>query len=478
MGFRLPQLMAVAVATAASAHGAWAQQADSVTLRGSLGGGNQPLVLAPVSDPTAGTVTGTPMGSSTAASDPAADAGRVTRQMPQAKGPEPDPTETGTISHRVVPETDPFAAVGLRAGGFILYPALTTGFTHATNDSGSGRSETITVTPELRLQSDWLDNAASLTLRGSYGKDLAGDTPDSPTASVDATGRIDLKPGWDIGLAGSYNYSRQSITDPNFPAGVKQPPGVHELTGSAALDGRFGRMVFTAEGKADRAFYENGTSGGAIVDQSYRNNTAFGGRLRLGYESPLGITPFVEGEVTRRQYDEAVDNNGFRRSSLATIGRAGVAFDRGPVLSGEMAVGYGIERFDDPALADLRTLTLDGSLVWSPTRLYTVTLTGSTGFNPGTDIGSSGSIVHDASVDIAYAWRPDVTVDWTGSVDHEAFQGTGRVDTTTKAGIGATWKLNRSAWLTGGYAHKWVNSTAAGNTYQSDALSIGLRLQR
>ncbi len=472
MGFRLPSLMAVAIAAAAATHGAWAQDAADTALRGGLDDGQSPLVLAAASaDPAA------------APSDTTTDTtGRVQRQLPQAKGPEPDPldpTATGTIAH-TVPETeeDPFAAVGMRAGSFILYPSLTTSFEHATNASGNGRSDTLTVTPELRLQSDWAQHAATLTLRGSYAHDFAGTSPDSPSGSVDGTARIDLKPGWDIGLAGTYTYSQQSISDPNFPAGVDHPPGVHDFSGSAALNGGFGRKIFTLEGKLARSVYENGTSGGAVVDQGYRDNTVFGGRLRLGYESPLGVTPFVEGEVSRRHYDQAADNNGLRRSSLATIGRAGLAFDRGPVLTGEVAVGYGVQSFDDPALASLSALTVDGSLVWSPSRLYTVTFTGSTAFNPGTDAASSGSVAHDGSVDVAYAWKPNLTVDWTGDVKHETFQGTGRVDTTVKAGVGATWKLNRRTWLTGGYSHEWAMSTAAGNTYQSDVLSVELRLQK
>ena len=222
---------------------------------------------------------------------------------------------TGTISHKVpASEDDPFAALGIRAGSFILYPSLTTSYEHATNASGNGRSDTLTVTPELRLQSDWALHAATLTLRGSYAREFTSDTPDSPSGSADATGRIDLKPGWDIGLAGNYSYAQQSISDPNFPAGVDNRPGVHDFSGSAALNGRFGRKVFTAEGKVGRSIYENGTSSGAVVDQGYRNNTTFGGRLRLGYELPLGVTPFVEGEVSRRHYDQTTDNNGLRRS--------------------------------------------------------------------------------------------------------------------------------------------------------------------
>ena len=473
MGFRLPPLLAVAVAAAAWTHGAWAQEATATALRGSVDEDQSPLVLVPV-PPAA-------VGPQTAPADTIDDPSRVQRQMPQAKGPEPDPldlAETGSIRRKAVVDDDPFAAIGIRASSFILYPSLTTTAEHGANASGKGPSDTITVTPELRLQSDWAQHEATLTLRGSYDKEFTSTTPDSPSASAEATGRIDLKPGWTIGLDGRYDYSQQDITDPSFPAGVDHPPGVHSFSGSTTLNGHFGRTIFALQGKADRTLYENGTSGGAVLDQGYRDNTAFGGRLRLGYESPLGVTPFVEGEVSRRQYDQTTDNNGLRRGSLATIGRAGLAFDRGPVLTGEMALGYGVQSFDDAALAPLRALTADGSLVWSPTRLYTVTLGSATAFNPGTDAGSSGSVAYNGSVDVAYAWKHDLTVDWTASVGHETFQGTDRVDTTVKAGVGATWKLNRRTYLTGGYTHVWANSTAAGNTYQSDALRLELRLQR
>ena len=122
MGFRLPSLMAVAVAAAASAHAALAQGAASTGLGGSSGDGQPPpLVLAEAAADPAATATATP-----APADTTEASGRAQRQLPQAKGAEPDPldpTATGTISHKV-PETedDPFAALGIRAGSFILYP--------------------------------------------------------------------------------------------------------------------------------------------------------------------------------------------------------------------------------------------------------------------------------------------------------------------------------------------------------------------
>ena len=376
---------------------------------------------------------------------------------------------------------DPYEALGIRVGSFILYPSVTSFIGYTTNASGSAGAAGSgfgQLQPELFIQSDWGRHEATLSLRGSYEKFFDGASPDKPSAAAAATARIDFANDWTADLAAGATYDQQNISDAGFPAGADTPPGVIGLSSSAALNGNFGRSIFTVAGSVDRTTYENATSGGVPVDQGDRTNTVFGGRLRVGYEATASLTPFVEAEVSRRAFDRTIDNGGKQRSSSGLAVRAGVAFDRGPLLTGEIAFGTVQEDFDDPSLASLSALSVDGSLVWSPTELTTVTLDGSTAINPSTDPASSGSVVYDASVDIAYAWRRNFTLDWTGEINHEHFQGSEEVDTTYDLGMSATWKINRSFHLTAGYVHEWVASTDPTVDYQSDAVKVGLRAQR
>lgn len=379
------------------------------------------------------------------------------------------------------PDENPYDALGIRAGSFILYPSLTatTGYTtNASGSAGAAGSGFGLLEPELFVQSDWARHEATLSLRGSYERFFDGVSPDKPSAGADATARIDLENEWTADLAAGATYDRQNISDASFPAGADTPPGVIGLASSAALNGNFGRATFTIAGSVDRTIYENATSGGVPVDQGDRTNTEFSGRLRVGYEATASLTPFVEGEISRRAYDRLVDNGGKQRSGTGMAARAGVAFDRGPLLKGEIAIGTTQEDFDDPTLATLSALSIDGSLVWSPTELTTVTFDASTGVNPSTNTASSGSVVYDGSVDIAYAWRRNFTINWTGEISHEHFQGTEEIDTTYDVGMSATWKINRSLHLTAGYVHEWVVSTDPTVDYQSDAVKVGLRAQR
>lgn len=473
------QILASVVLAVVSAGAALAQDDDLPALRG----GFDPDVAAPgeplvIEAPTAFT-----SGDDGSAEEDAGPVRPVQKEPPVA-GAEPDDSLTGAIGPnrpKKAPEEDPYAPVGIRAGSFLLYPSLgvTGGYTTNASGTASGTgSGSVTVTPELDIQSDWARHALSLTLRGSY-LDYFEDAFDSePMAEASAKGRIDLPEDWKAELGAGYTYQRQSISDEDFPAGVDEAPGVHDLIATAAVSGDIGRVALTAAAGVERTIYENGRAGTAIVDQGYRTNNLYTARLRLGYEVSPVLTPFVEGEFGLRLYDRDADPFGIERSGHGETVRAGVEIDALPQLKGEIAVGVHRETFDDASLATLKALTVDGSLAWAPTPLTTVTFNAKTTMNPTTDPASSGSILYDGSIDLAYQWRRNFSIDWTAGMSQENFQGIGLEDRTYRLGIGTTWKLNRALQLTSGYMHKWLDSSDESRNYESDAVSVGLRVQR
>jgi hypothetical protein len=383
-----------------------------------------------------------------------------------------------TVAPAAVPApapADPYEALGIRLGGFILYPTMTItgGYTTNAAASAGGSASTFgTVEPELRLQSDWDRHEFTLTAKGGYERFFDGAAADKPSGSVQATGRIDFADDWTADLGAGVDYSLADI-----PTGADTAPALTESTASAAINGHLGRATLTVAGNIDRSVYGDAALAGAPIDQGDRDNTAYGTRLRLGYDGPI-VSPFVEGEIVRREYDRKFDTSSLQRSSTATALRGGIAFDRGPLLTGEIGVGTLREVYDDPSLATIQAFTVDGNLVWSPTELATVTFDASTTINPNTDPASSGSVKHEASLQVDYAWRDNVTLTGTGSISREQFQGTGEDDYTYDAGFGATWKLNRALWLTATYEHEWYVSSDPSQNYSSDTVKVGLKAQR
>lgn len=409
----------------------------------------------------------------------------ATRQNPRvAAAPMIDASDpptfiAGNALRRTLNE-DPYAALGIRTGSFLLFPSvdLSTGYTSNTTDTKDGGGAWLAiVAPELLIQSDWSRHEAALSLRGSY-ETYSDDTRNAPEFDAEATTRLDFADRWHGDFRAAYFYGTESLSDPNLPAGVNESPDVHDFAGSAALSGAFGRHVFTAEVLADRSLYGDAKSGGQTISQRDRNNTLYGGRLRLGYEMTRTFVPFVEAVLTHRVYDQRTDDLGIERASRGDGLRAGFAFDRSPVSSGELALGYLRETFDDSSLDTLSAFTVDGLLVWAPTRLTTVTTAVLSSIEPTTDPASSGSVVYDAGVDVAYAWRPNVVLAGAAGARYEGFQGTDQVDWTYELGLAATWRINRSAELALGYVHEWRESTDRSNNYDSDTVRLDLRVKR
>jgi hypothetical protein len=447
------------------------------TLRGGFDPETEPLSILPALEAEPAATATMP--------EPEADDLQTGKALPEqepARATNPDPDdELTTAGVRKAPEDDPFAALGIRAGGFILFPSVEFSAGYSTNAegvAGTPGSGFWIVAPELEIRSDWAEHEATLTMGGSYQEFTDGVTEAQPEASIDATGRIDLPAEWTTDLSAGYSFQNQSVSDPNFPAGVDEAPGVHDLIATASVNGPVGKLDLTVAGTVERTIYENAMSGDTVVDQGDRTNNRYATRVRVGYALTPAITPFVEGELGWRVYDRPIDDSGIARSSRSEAVRVGIAYDDAPILKGEVAVGVRREVFDDPGLATLSALTVDGSLAWAPTRLTTVTFDASTVFNPSTDPASSGSIAYDASVELAYAWRRNVTIKGKVAFKDERFQGIDLENRTYDASLGWVWKLNRTLQVTAEYVHEWLDSSDASANYESDTVKVGLKVQR
>ncbi len=443
------------------------------------------------------------------AADAATDDGKTTaKPATEAVETAPDPVETGTIvpepvdnarvapvpmidtsdppnfiagnALRRTPDEDPFAPLGIRAGSFLLFPEVgfSTGYTTNTTNTRNGNGAGFAVVaPQILMQSDWSRHEATLLLRGSQ-ETFSDKTDDVPEAEAAGTLLFDLADRWNVDLQSTYRYGRESLSDPDLPGGVDKAPDRYDFNNSAALNGAFGRNVFTFEAKGDRSTYSDAKSGGKTVNQGDRDNTLYGVRLRTGYEVTRAFTPFVEGVLTNRVYDQRKDDNGLVRTSNGNGLRAGFAFDRGPVSTGEIAIGYMGETFQDKALKDFSAMTVDGLLAWAPTQLTTITTSLSSSLDPTTDRNSSGSIVYDAKTELAYAWRANADLAANAGVRYARYQGTHQVDWTYQLGLDATWKLNRYSELAAGYVHEWRQSTDRANDYSTDTIRLNLRIYR
>lgn len=378
-------------------------------------------------------------------------------------------------------DTGAFEPLGIRLGSFILRPAIEfrTGYTSNAAGSPTGSpSGTLTVAPDITLQSDWSEHALGFRLKGAYEYFTDTTVSPDPTLYVEANGRIDLPDDWALRLKADYDYETQSLDVLGYPIGADNPPGVNTFDGGATLDGNFGLVLVELRGTATYTSYEDADIAGLTVDQSYRNNAYWSGAARVGYQVTPSVAPFVEAQLSTRQFSQPTDLFGYSRNSNGITIRGGLQYSADPVLKGEIALGWHHEQYVDAAYSSFDAPTIDASLIWSPSPLTEVTLTAATSVDPADDLTASSTLVYNVALSAQRFIRENFTLEGDVSWKRQHYIGTDLSDITYEAGIGATWKLNREAWLVGRLAQEYYVSAAPGGNYPTTTATIGIRFQR
>ncbi|MGU3577140.1 outer membrane beta-barrel protein [Brucellaceae bacterium C25G] len=380
------------------------------------------------------------------------------------------------------PETDPYAALGIRSGNFTLRPSLEQGLraTSNANNSNTGKSAVLSETQlRLDIQTDLPRHAAFFNLAGNWTKSISGDDVSEPYLFLNSGLRFDLDSQSHLDLGFDYLLRRESASSPNSLALADENPIVQTLTGKMGVEREGGLLFGRADAQFDRHIYgEADLIGGGRLSQSDRNNNYIAGKLRGGFQLSAVLKPFVEVELGKRIYDDKYDHNGFQRSGDQYSASAGLMFDMGEKLNGELSVGYLKAKFDDDRLRDLDGLAFNALVNWSPRRGTDVTLNGRTQVEGATTANVSGSLLYLASLEVKHSLRSNLML--SAGLDtriRDNKDNTG-FDYTYGAQIGATYWINRFVALNARLRHEQLQSDLASREYKSNSIYVGLKLQR
>jgi len=379
---------------------------------------------------------------------------------------------------------DPYAPLGIDAGAFDLYPAveLIGGYdTNPEREPGDGGARLYTVAPELRAQSNWSRHELKADLRGSY----TGYSPDAtpslsrPYLNGKIDGRVDVTKRTRIDLGGRMLVSTDNPGSPNLQADLAKLPIFTTVGGTAGLGQRFNRFDVSIKGDVERTAYQNSTlTDGSIASNEDRNYNQYTGTLRGSYELSPGLTPFVEVAADTRVHDLDADFSGFQRDSKGLTGKAGAKFELTRLLSGEAAVGYTRRVYDDPRLAMIGGLIGNASLLWTVDALTSFKLTAASSVGESAVPDVSGALYRDVGLQLDHAFRRWLIGSLKFGFGLDDYVGLDRIDKRYSAGVGLTYKLNRSVQIKGEFRQDWLRSNIEDVDYAASIFLLGLRLQR
>ena len=281
----------------------------------------------------------------------------------------------GNAAARPLPiaEVDPYAALGIRAGSFLILPAVELSAGYDTNPATRARRS-----PAPRTSS-WHRNCRSAPIGSAMRSPPTSAAPIPSTATTASRRRSTALISTRKSTAASTSratrrsFSRTaSLSPPTIPAVQTLRPGSpscrsipRSAARSAWCSNSTGSSV-SLKGTFDRSMYENSAlTDGESASNADRNFDQYAGILRVGYEIDPGLKPFVE--VQRRCSASTTRSSiaaGCERNSIGTSAKVGGACrsvrlahrrDGGRIsrahLQGPDAAGH--QRHDRRRLADL-----------------------------------------------------------------------------------------------------------------------------
>ncbi|MBB98127.1 MAG: hypothetical protein CML67_01115 [Rhodobacteraceae bacterium] len=414
--------------------------------------------------------------------EPLAEAGRIRAVQPFAERLRAVSRRSATggggslINDIYDGETQRDAPRGIRVGSFLLYPELFTGLGWTDNRSGdtSGTSGLLyRVAPTLRAQSDWSRHSLGVNFRGSFTGYPDSSVEADPSATLDALLRLDVSDRTEVDVSARYGLSLEDSGSAEATGGGRD---IHELGGGLALRRSVGLIGAELRGEVDSTVYSGGNSTAANRE---RDNALFSATLRLDSNTGAGLQPFVEGSLfTRRYFERCTDLTLCAdRDSKGYALRAGIAFDVGGKITGDIGAGWRSETLDDTRLARLEGLTVDGSLIWSPTRLTTVTATLATNLAPSTIAGTPGSLLYSGDLRLAHGFSDALSGEIGVGLSRRDYAGIRLIEDEASATAALTWALTSNVAVQGRYTFRRFSSTTPGAGYSENAIEGGLRFR-
>jgi hypothetical protein len=399
----------------------------------------------------------------------------------------PNTFALGQLPQRLLPiagEVDPYAALGIRAGSFILLPSLDVSAAASTNPEripGGAPAPYMVAAPELIVRSDWERHSLTADIAGSWTQ-YVGDLLPSlnvPYMNSKVDGRIDVTRDTQINLQLRGLISTDNPGSPNNQFGLAQLPINFDVGQTVGITQQFNRLTLNLRGTFDRTTYNPSLlTDGEYSSNADRNFDQWGGVGRIAYEIDPALRPFIQIEGDQRVHDEAFDRNNLQRESVGVTEKVGAAINMFGSLSGEMAIGYVNRAYKDPTLPTIQGVVGDGALIWQPTGLTTAKLSATSQIYETTVAGASGQFSRDLAVEVDHSFRYWLVGILKGGYGNDVYPGAGLQDNRWYVSVGAVYKVTREWQLNATVRQDWQIATQPTFTFNATSVLFGVRFQQ
>lgn len=385
------------------------------------------------------------------------------------------------VTSRPHPEYD---ALGIRLGGFIMYPRVSLSGTFDDNVYGlpSKTSGFITsIAPSLDFASDWTRNSLNVDFRYERDQYVSQSNQSSDEFSLSSNGRLDI----DHASAATFtlNLARlvQPRTSPDSFAALQEPVKYDLITTGGSIYREFNRIRLDASISNNYySFFDAPLIGGGVFPESSRDENVVNESLRASWAFSPSLATFLEVSPNQSYFLHAPTNGFASFDSSGYAATVGVNGQITHLITADAGIGYYAQSYADPRISEQTGLAYNATLHYYPTQLLTVTGRASHSFAAAGIPGTPSSNVDSLDVRADYEVRRFLIVSPELSYVRYGYPGISRTDDRYGASFSATYLVNRYLGVTGSYNYIRQNSNGAfgGIDFDDNRISLTLTLQR
>ncbi|MEO0061561.1 MAG: hypothetical protein RLZZ08_121 [Pseudomonadota bacterium] len=376
-----------------------------------------------------------------------------------------------------VPETvtENLDPKGIPLGSFVLYPRWNEDLRYDTNVYNRPVAQDdllLVLRPTARLASNFGRHAVQLDVSGEARRYAYNEGENSEQWAVRGQGRLDLANRFVIsGYAGiADRIERRGTLGDEFV--TDKPVSFREIIGGASVAREGGVLEWKVSADSRRSAFDNSTSGGLPVDQSYRDARRDSVSYRLDYHRfpRLGLTARVTG--TRLRYDDFKDRNS---SGFSILG--GITYEATDLIDVEAVVGYVQHSAGATGQPGIKAFDYALTAKWTPTPRSSFRLSGARSVEraPQVQLATVLQSTLDASATYAVATRTLLSLD--AGIERDDFRGIDRKDTRYFAEASVRQLVTpQLAAVFGVGARKQSSSGLGGRDYSGATVRAGISL--
>jgi hypothetical protein len=394
--------------------------------------------------------------------------GAVPGALPEGKG----------VMDRARAEYDP---VGVPIGTFLLFPTFAGSGTFDTNTfrAASGSSSDIfwTLSPRLDLRSQWARHALQIyTQLDRYEFDKFS-TESRTNWIIGAAGRYDIAQGSAFSANAYWLDTHESRISPDMSILALHPTSYRQGHADGTLLGQFGPTQISGGALFDRFdFSATQLTVGPPINNNDRDRDVLEYWTKAAYEFAPDQNVYVRASYNTQDFDVIPDRNGLNRNSHGFNIDAGVQGMLTPLIQGSAFVGYLEQKYHAP-LISATGFDYGAQIDWFVAELWTAHFSASRTLQDTIIAGASTEDQRNFGASLDYELLRNVI--FQGSVNYEdvKFKGIARDDKIWSAGITGRYLINQYMNAYAAFTHSDRNSNVAGQDFNDNAYTLGIKFQ-